>query len=215
MIEAVIFDMDGVLIDSEPFWRQAEIELFGELGVHLTEEECRQTMGLRIDQSVAYWYARRPWADADLPALAARIVDRVGELVEQRGEPLPGVEHAVGLCRKQGFRLAVASSSWTQLVTTVLRKLAIDDAFEVVHSAADEPYGKPHPGVFLTTADRLGVEPTHCLVIEDSVNGMVAAVAARMSCVVIPERWDPRFALAHTVLDSLHDLESALPLDRR
>lgn len=210
----MIFDMDGILIDSEPFWRQAEMELFAEVGVHLTEEECRQTMGLRIDQSVAYWYARRPWADADLPALAGRIVDRVAELVEQQGQPLPGVDHAVALCQKQRFRLAVASSSWTRLVGAVLHRLGIDGAFEVVHSAADEPHGKPHPGVFLTTADRLGVEPTHCLVIEDSVNGMVAAVAARMRCVMVPERWDPRFVLADTVLDSLHDLESALPAGR-
>jgi mannitol-1-/sugar-/sorbitol-6-/2-deoxyglucose-6-phosphatase len=211
VIEAVIFDMDGVLIDSEPFWRRAEIELFGELGVHLTDEECRQTMGLRIDQSVAYWYARRPWLDPDLPALASGIVDRVVDLVEQEGQPLPGVEHAVGVCEKQGLHLAVASSSWVRLIDAVLRRLGIADAFEVVRSAADEPHGKPHPGVFLTTAGQLGVEPARCLVIEDSVNGMVAAVAARMRCVVIPERWDPRFVLADAVLDSLHDIETALP----
>jgi HAD superfamily hydrolase (TIGR01509 family) len=210
VIEAVIFDMDGVLIDSEPFWRRAEIELFGELGVHLTDEECRQTTGLRIDQSVAYWYARRPWPDPDLPALANSIVSRVVDLVEHEGQPLPGVEHAVGLCEKRGLRLAVASSSWVRLVDAVLRRLGIADAFEVVRSAADEPYGKPHPGVFLTTAEQLGVEPSGCLVIEDSVNGMVAAVAARMHCVVVPERWDPRFVLADAVLDSLHDIETAL-----
>lgn len=210
MIEAVIFDMDGVLIDSEPLWRQAEIELFAELGVHVTEEEARQTMGFRIDETVAYWHARRPWPDADLPALATRIVDRVVELVAEKGEPLPGVEHAVAVCRERGLRLAVASSSWTGLVTAVLRRLGVDDAFDVVRSAADEPYGKPHPGVFLTTAALLDVDPRRCLVIEDSVNGMVAAVAARMRCVVIPERWDPRFVLAHAVLDSLHDIEEAL-----
>lgn len=212
MIEAVIFDMDGVLIDSEPLWRQAEIELFAGLGVHLTDEECRQTMGLRIDQTVAYWYARRPWPDADLPGLAAGIVDRVAELVQQQGKPIPGVEHAVGACEKLGLRLAVASSSWERLVGTVLGKLDIRGAFETIHSAADEPYGKPHPGVFLTTADQLGVEPTRCLVIEDSVNGMVAAVAARMLCAVVPERWNPRFVLADAVLDSLHDIDTVLGL---
>lgn len=214
MIEAVIFDMDGVLIDTEPVWRRVELELFGEVGVHLGEDELRQTMGLRIDETVAHWYARRPWPDPDLPALAARIVDRVVEVVEQQGEPLPGVEHAVGVCEKLGLRLAVASSSLVRLVDAVLRRLDIADAFEVVRSASDEPYGKPHPGVFLSTAERLGVEPSRCLVVEDSVNGMVAAVAARMRCVVVPERWDPRFVLAEAVLDSLHDLETALRSDR-
>jgi mannitol-1-/sugar-/sorbitol-6-/2-deoxyglucose-6-phosphatase len=214
VIEAVIFDMDGVLIDTEPVWRRVERELFGELGIHLGDDELRQTMGFRIDETVAHWYAQRPWPDPDLPGLAARIVDRVVEVVEQQGEPLPGVEHAVGVCEKLGLRLAVASSSWVRLVDAVLKRLGIADSFEAVRSAADESYGKPHPGVFLTTAELLGVEPARCLVVEDSVNGMVAAVAARMRCVVVPERWDPRFVLADAVLDSLHDIETALPSDR-
>lgn len=202
----MIFDMDGVLIDSEPLWRRAEIACFAEVGVRLTDEECRQTMGFRIDETVAYWYARRPWPDADVPAMAARIVDRVADLVQQEGEPLPGVEHAIAVCQKLGLRLAVASSSLPRLIVATLRKLGVAEAFEVVRSAADEPYGKPHPGVLLTTADLLDVDPVRCLVIEDSVNGMVAAAAARMRCIVVPERPDPRFVLADAVLDSLEDL---------
>jgi HAD superfamily hydrolase (TIGR01509 family) len=211
-LDAVIFDMDGVLIDSEPLWRRAEMARFAEVGVHLTDEECRQTMGFRIDETVAYWHARRPWPDADVPAMAASIVDTVVELVHAEGEALPGVGHAIGVCEKLGLRLAVASSSLPRLITAVLGKLGVDEAFEVVRSAADEPYGKPHPGVLLTTAAALGVDPRRCLVIEDSVNGMVAAAAARMRCIVVPERPDPRFVLAEAVLDSLEDLSPDLLL---
>lgn len=211
-LDAVIFDMDGVLIDSEPLWRRAEIERFAAVGVHLSDEECRQTMGFRIDETVAYWYARRPWPHADVPAVATAIVDRVVELVQAEGEPMAGVEHAMQLCGKLGLRLAVASSSRPRLITAVLDKLGIADAFEIVRSAVDEPYGKPHPGVFLTTAAELGVDPVRCLVVEDSVNGMVAAAAARMRCIVVPERPDPRFVLADAVLDSLEDLTPDLLL---
>jgi HAD superfamily hydrolase (TIGR01509 family) len=210
--DAVIFDMDGVLIDSEPLWRRAEIARFEAVGLHLSDEACRQTMGFRIDETVAYWYDRHPWPAADLAGMAGSIVDGVVELVEAEGGPLPGVEHAVRLCEKLGLRLAVASSSPPRLIAAVLGKLGIGHAFEVVRSAVDEPQGKPHPAVFLTTADRLAVDPVRCLVVEDSVNGMVAAVAARMRCVVVPERPDPRFVLADQVLDSLEELTPDLLL---
>lgn len=209
-LDAVIFDMDGVLIDSEPLWRRAEIERFAEVGVHLTDDDCRRTMGFRIDEAVAYWYARRPWPHADLPALAGGIVDRVVELVQDEGEPLPGAAGAVRLCEKLGLPLAVASSSPGRLITAVLHKLGMGDTFAVVRSAVDEPHGKPHPGVLLTTATHLGVDPVRCLVIEDSVNGMIAALAARMRCIVVPEQPDPRFVLADVVLDSLEDLTPEL-----
>jgi len=89
----------------------------------------------------------------------------------------------------------------------VLAALDLGEAFEVVHSAEDEPYGKPHPGIYLTAAERLGVDPVACVAIEDSVAGVVAAKAARMAAVAVPEdRGDPRFGIADAVLDSLADL---------
>jgi mannitol-1-/sugar-/sorbitol-6-/2-deoxyglucose-6-phosphatase len=97
----------------------------------------------------------------------------------------------------------------------VLHKLGIDGAFAVVRSAVDELHGKPHPAVFLTTAAELGVDPVRCLVIEDSVNGMVAAAAARMRCIVVPERPDPRFVLAAAALNSLEELTPDLLLPSR
>jgi sugar-phosphatase len=214
-LDAVIFDLDGVLIDSEPFWQAAEVARFGEVGLHLEATQTEATMGLRVDEAVAYWYARRPWPNGDDPdhgALIGRILDSVEELVLTRGEPLPGVLDAVAAAEKLGLRLAVASSSRTRIVDAALRRLGLADRFGAVCSAEDEAHGKPHPAVFLTAARRLGVEPTRCLVVEDSVNGMVAALAARMVCVVVPDhqRSSPRFAAADHVLPSLEGFPALL-----
>jgi sugar-phosphatase len=212
-LDAVIFDLDGVLIDSEPFWQEAETARFAEVGLRVEPHETRATMGLRIDEAIAYWYERRPWPNADDPghhALVGRILDTVEELILTRGEPLPGVVDAVAACAKRGLRLAVASSSRDRIIAAALRRLGLADRFEVVRSAEHEAYGKPHPAVFLRTAEDLGVEPTRCLVVEDSFNGMVAALAARMRCVVVPEVPSPRFAAADRVLASSGDLPGCL-----
>jgi sugar-phosphatase len=218
VLAAVIFDLDGVLIDSEPLWQEAEREVFDQVGLHLTVADMVTTMGLRVDEVVAHWYARRPWPGADpagFPALAHRLMDRVEELMLTTGQALPGGAEAVAACTGRGLPRALASSSLPRVIAAALERLGLADAFPVVCSAADEAYGKPHPAVFLTAAARLGVDPTACLVVEDSVNGMVAAKAARMRCVVVPERTagladDPRLALADHVLPSLEAFPALL-----
>ena len=134
-------------------------------------------------------------------------------LVVAKGEPKPGVRQAIDLCRAHGLPLAVASSSEYRLIDLVLDHFGWADAFELVHSAEDEPYGKPHPGVFLTAATRLGVAPDRCLVWEDAPAGVLAAKAARMACVAVPEtaeRDRPAFALADAVLGSLEEADEAM-----
>ena len=203
-IEAIIFDMDGILIDSEPYWRQAEIELFATVGVHLTEEDCVATMGLRIDEVVAL---QAPQADQE--TLAAAIVERVGELVREGGTSLPGVHQILELVQRLSLPCGLATSSSYQLLETTLATLGVRDAFQVVHSAEEETYGKPHPAVYLNAAHKMGVDPTTCLAIEDSVNGVISAKAARMSVVAIPEeacRQDRRFQVADLQLTSLLEL---------
>ena len=202
-MRAAIFDMDGLLIDSEPLWRQAEIEVFRTVGLELTDEECKETTGLRIDEVVAFRHAQQPWSDPSRDAITARIVDRLIELVRERGEALPGAGDAIARCREAGLSLALASSSPRRIIDATLEKLGL--AFEIIASAEDDRYGKPHPSVFLRTAEMLGVPPTECLVFEDSVNGVIAAKAARMHVIAVPEHPDARFAIADRVLGSLLD----------
>jgi sugar-phosphatase len=209
MLQAAIFDLDGLLIDSEPLWRRAEVEIFATVGLRLAEADCEVTTGLRIDEVVAFRHRERPWHPPLLEEVAARIVDRVIELVEAGGVAKPGGARAVALCAAAGLRLALASSSPEVLIHAALRRLGLDERFERVVSAQHERWGKPHPAVLLTTAERLGVPPDACVVLEDSLNGVIAAKAARMRCLVVPERPDPRFVLADRVLPSLLDLDRA------
>lgn len=206
---AVIFDLDGVLVDSEPLWVTAELEAFAAVGLELTPADLERTIGLPMPEVAAYWHGRAPWPGPSPDELAAAVVDRVIELVGERGRPAPGARAAVERFAARGVPLAVASSSPRRLIASVLERFDLARFFAAVASAEDEDYGKPHPAVFLTAAARLGVAPASCLVIEDSINGLIAAKAARMTCVVVPDprqKDDPRLALADAVLASLEEL---------
>ena len=205
MLRAAIFDLDGLLIDSEPHWRAAEMQVFAEVGLSLSEAMCMRTTGLRIDEVVAYWYARAPWPGPKPAEVVTRIVSAVIVRLRREGVAKPGAVRAIERARKHGVALGLASSSPMALIRAAVERLGLDGKFDVLKSAEDEPLGKPHPSVYLATAARLHVEPGVCLAFEDSLNGLIAAKAARMRCVLVPEHGvsDPRFALADRVLASL------------
>ncbi|MES2726158.1 MAG: hexitol phosphatase HxpB [Bacteroidota bacterium] len=206
MVKAIIFDMDGLLVDSEPYWKIAEKICFGKLGLQLDDELLRQVMGFRLSEVVAHWYNYQPWGEKNFDAVEADVLATVKQLITEHANALPGVEQTLQLCKANGYKIALASSSAMSLINVVVDKLNIRDYFDLLVSAEFEPYGKPHPSVFLTTAAKLQVEPTECLVFEDSVNGMVAAKAARMQCIVVPEaekQHESYWSLANHQLQSL------------
>lgn len=209
MLRAAIFDMDGLLIDSEPLWQEAEVEVFGALGVPITREACVETRGLRLDEVVSLWMRRHPWEGPGEREVHGRILETMAALIRTRGEALPGAIEAVEEMRRRTPRIGLATSSPGMLIDAVLGTLGIRGEFDVIHSAEGEPYGKPHPAVFLSAARLLEVAPTDCVAFEDSLAGVVSAKAARMACVAVPEPAqadDPRFSLADRVLASLLEL---------
>jgi len=214
-LAAVIFDMDGVLVDSEPFWQEAEIAAFDSVGVELTRADCTTTMGMRVDSVVAHWLAARPWNTDVFPAVALveNILDRVVAIVSERGEPIAGALESVDCARRCVSGVALASSSPLRLINATLHRLGLDDAFDAVCSAELEARGKPHPDVYLSAARILQVEATECLAIEDSIAGMDSALAAGMRCVVVPDvslLGDSRLRRADRVLRSLAELPEVL-----
>ena len=210
MIKAVIFDMDGVLIDSEPLWKIAEVEGFAKVGLDLTHTDCEETVGLRIDEVVALWHQKVGWTSPPVPEVASDIVDILIREIRTQGKALTGVYESLQRLAKTNLKIGLATSSDQRIVDVVLEKLNIYNHFHATHSAEFETMGKPHPAVFLSCAEKLGVHPTQCLVIEDSFNGVIAAKAARMKVIAIPEkshRHDPRLAIADKVLDNLNELD--------
>ena len=220
MLRAVIFDMDGLLIDSEPLWVRAEVQVFGDAGVALTEEDCALTKGLRVDDVVAYWHTRRGFDRTSPAEVEARLVARVVELIRAEGRALPGIDAALAAARSvSDRRIALASSSPMPIIEAALQRLGLTTTFDVVASAQGEPCGKPHPAIFLRTAGRLDVSPLECVVLEDSMTGVIAAKAARMGCIAVPSDpqagpsarpRDARFVLADAVVTSLADVTSGL-----
>jgi mannitol-1-/sugar-/sorbitol-6-/2-deoxyglucose-6-phosphatase len=204
--DAVIYDMDGVLTDSEPLWKIAMEEVFAGVGCNLTREDFQKTVGLRIDEVVAYWHSVAPWENATTKEVEERIIARMISLLGERAVPLPGVIESLEYFRSLGKRIGLATSSYEVLIDTILNTLGIRDYFQSIHSAEREKFGKPHPAVYLTASEHLGVFPSKCLVIEDSLNGVISAKAARMTVICVPEKThhpDPRLILADAKFESL------------
>ncbi|TKI05606.1 hexitol phosphatase HxpB [Martelella alba] len=210
--EAVIFDMDGLIIDSEPLWHQAELETFAAMGLDIAKgEQLPDTLGLRIDNVVKMWYAMSPWEGVSQEEVTLRIIRRTVNLIDERRPLLPGVRQALDIAAECSLKIGLASASPLFMLESVLEIFQVRHYFAEICSAERLPYSKPHPEVYLLAADRLGVLPERCTTLEDSFNGMIATKAARMRSIVVPDpayRADPRWVLADVRLDSLTDLSA-------
>lgn len=211
MLKAVIYDMDGLIIDSEPLWQEAEISVFRSVNVNLTREDCMKVMGMRTDEVVDYWFRRFPWEDPSKTEITSAIIRELIRLIKEKGELMEGVKESLAFMKSKDVKTALASSSSYEIINTVVEKFGLMKEFEEIYSAQEEEYGKPHPAVYISAAIRLNVAPVECLAIEDSLNGVLAAKAAKMKCIAVPYegvRRDRRFSIADVTLDSLMQIDS-------
>ena len=207
---AVIFDLDGVLVDSEIWWHEERVAWAMSLGLTWTEADSRAVMG-----SNSRGWARIMRERMDLPAssdaeIEADIVRRVVGRYEGGAPVIPGAAEAVRRIARS-FPIAVASSAHPHVIAAALRATGLDELMAIAVSSDEVQHGKPAPDVYLETARRLGVPPSRCLVIEDSINGVRAARAAGMTVVLVPNHSvppDPEAReIAHAVVERLADVD--------
>jgi len=212
-IEAVVFDMDGVLVDTEHLWDEVREALTEEWGGRYTPEAQEAMMGMSSPEWSRYLHEvvglREP-----PEVINAEVVRRMLERYEMDLPVVPGAVEAVRRLAGAGYRLAVASSSNRELIDAVLRRLELTSVFDVTVSSEEVARGKPAPDVYLETARRLGVEPARCAAIEDSASGIRAAHAAGMRVIAYPNRHYPPAAdtlsVAVAAIRSLDDLRATL-----
>ena len=205
-INTVIFDIDGLLINSEPLWNQAAAEVFASRNVYISEAEYATTTGLRTKEFVAWWLTHFQQDPATFPEVEKEIVACVLDKIATNAATLPGVPYIFDFFASRGFKIGLATSSPPELIELAKKITGIEKYVMAATSAEALPYGKPHPQVYLNCAAALQVAPINCVCFEDSFNGMVAAKAARMKCVVVPhssEIHHPKWGAADAKLTSL------------
>lgn len=205
-LNTVIFDMDGLLIDSEPLWTLAAAEVFETYGKKLTPADFVSTTGLRTSEFVSWWLRDYKFDDSELEKVAEKIVALVIKKIRLEGKAMPGMEYIVDFFHSRGYKIGLATSSPMSVADTIINMLGIEKYLQVKTSAEKLEYGKPHPQVYLDCAKALQSSPLECICFEDSVNGMIAAKAARMKCVVVPsytQQKDEKWSIADLKISSL------------
>ena len=184
MIEAVIFDMDGVIIDSEPDYKQIEMDMYDEMGLAMSEEDAVKSMG-RV--TVDWW--RELKERFGFEESAEELAEYENKLYldflfsdEKQKTMMEGVDTFLKTLKDKGYRIAIASSSTVPAINRVLELFNLEEAFDVRVSGDHVAVGKPAPDIFLRAAELLNVDPEKCIVIEDSGSGILAAKRAGMQC---------------------------------
>jgi len=212
---AVIFDLDGVLVDSEGLHVDAWKLLFAQQGMTVTDEEYEHGIGMTDVAWIRWLFARRGEpVDASWWQCAKR--ELYADILARNVRPFPGVLELVDRLAAEGFRLGVASSSWRENIETVVAALRLCGRFGALVGKEDVARHKPDPEAYLLAADRLGVAPRACTVIEDSVLGIRAAAAAGMRCIAVPTSLPAgRLTEADVVFDTLEDADAVVAFARR
>lgn len=183
---AVIFDMDGVISDTQKLHSSVESDILKEYDVHMSPEEITEKYaGVKIFDLFSELLGH---TNADIPTLVEKKRAHMLSLAQESVDPIEGSQEFIRSLRNQEYKLAVASASHLPYIFAVLESLDVKDHFGAIASAQEVKHGKPEPDVFLLAAERLGVEPQKCAVIEDGISGMIAANKAGMYSIgLVPE----------------------------
>ncbi len=215
MIRAVIFDMDGVLIDSEPSYNVAEAAMLAQFGLPFGPREITAITGASyrtLGQTIRGWLPDVKATDAEIQKMY--LDGLLGALQQEVKTLIPGVLPFIQTLHKKGITMGIGSASHEKMVQYVVSHFGLTDYMSAIVTGTDTAVGKPAPDIFLLAAERLGVPPAECLVIEDSLNGVKAALAAGMTCVAFLGTAHHGFdlSMAHLSIDSYADMSAVLAL---
>ena len=213
-VAAVVFDLDGVLVDSEQLWDRARRELVEERGGAWRDDATGAMMGMSSREWSRYMHDELR-VDLEPAEISAAVVAKLEQLYREQLPLLPGARAAV-LALAEHWPLGLASSANREVIDLVLELAELEDSFAVTVSSEEVPRGKPAPDVYLEAARRLALTATDCAAVEDSTNGLRAAAAAGMRVIALPNRTFPpaedALRLADVVIGSLDELRPTLPV---
>lgn len=209
--KAIIFDMDGVIIDSEKYWKKAEYEVFTSLGVKITNEDSEMTKSMTTSEVTKFWYRKYPWKNKDLNIVEQMVISRVIEFIENENCQMNGVKSFIEKLKTNNYKIGLATNSPNRIISVVLNKLDISHLFDSILSAEFEEKGKPDPTIYYNAAKRLETKPEDCIVIEDSYTGMLAAKNAGMTVIAYTNgNKEFNYEIADYKLDSFENNEIEL-----
>lgn len=205
MIKAVIFDMDGVIVDSEQIWDDAEKHVFSNYGIDITEADQLNTRNMNMRQVSEYWSlkAQSPFS---LEVSEQSVIQHVCQQIQQRPVAMQGALNLLKQIHTMNFPIGLATNAPRPVCHTVLQCLQIETFFSSIQTADDVENTKPHPEIYLKSAHNLNVDPQHCLVFEDSPTGVKAAHAAGMQVIYV----NPRRIAETSILSNIHSAISSL-----
>ena len=185
MIKGVLFDMDGVLVDSESFIARAAIIMFSELDVRVTPEDFHPFVGTGENRYIG-GVAEKYGLDLDIIKAKARVYKIYAEIAEGNLNPLPGAHEFISRCRSKNLKLALATSADKVKMEINLREIKLSpDLFESIVTGEDVVNKKPFPDIYMKASQNLGLKPSECLVVEDAVSGIKAGKSAGSRCLAV------------------------------
>ena len=207
---AIIFDMDGLLVDSEPIWYDIETAMIEQHGYTFTDDVRESTIGLRVDEFSKIIHHHYPKVAPNPEGVAKQVIEAMISVPADKIHPRPGADDIIHYVAEQGIPCAIASSSSQRIIDHFVHMLGWQELIPRTFSAEFMPKGKPAPDIYLHTAQELGIRPEQCLALEDSRAGTQAALAANMTCYTVPDLSHSKLSDFDGVNDnlfgSLHDV---------
>jgi HAD superfamily hydrolase (TIGR01509 family) len=203
---AVVFDMDGLLLDTETLWHSAEVELFARHGGKFTWDDKIAVIGTSYDFTAEYFSDRLGLPRERGPELVSQMISLMHDLVRRSVDARPGAVELVDRLRELRVPLGLASNSPRFLVDDALATAGMTDAFDAIVTSDDVELAKPAPDIYLLACERLGVAPADALALEDSASGVAAAKAAGLTCIAVPQFAETDVSAADRIVDSLEEL---------